>query len=101
MRNYVLAIPLLFSVLTAEVFSVTEQDTIDLSLSQSKDISFQVSVEMSQDALLRGNVQIMSPETASIELILFHEDDYRRWKGTGEDAAPDSDHFYLRALCTQ
>lgn len=84
MKIFVLAVPILFSILTAEVFSLIEQDTIDLPLSQYKDINFQVGEEMSQDALLRGNVQI-SPETASIELILFHEDDYCRLKGAGED----------------
>ncbi len=84
MKVFILAVLFLFNIMTAEVFSLIEQDTFDLSFSQYKDINFQVTEEMSQDALLRGNVQIF-PRTASIELILFHEDDYRRWKGTGED----------------
>lgn len=81
-------------------FTLLQRDTLEIPVAQYRSVNFEVPVEMSTDAMLSGNI-IVSPDTASVELILLHIDDYLRWRenagnvDTLDYASLGSDHFQL------
>ena len=78
-----LAIPLLFQLLNAGSITLLKQETMEIPVAQYRTVRFALPPHLSDSTRLRGIVSI-SPDTASIELILLHIDDYMRWRcGTG------------------
>jgi hypothetical protein len=73
---------LIASLLPAGSISLLEDDTLDVSVAQYRTVRFEVPTDMAQDARLIGNLAV-SPDTSSVELILFHTDDYERWSLNG------------------
>ncbi len=71
-------------------------DTLEIPVAQYRTVRFEVRTEQSTDASLMGHVRI-SPDTASLEMILFHIDDYQRWSSSGSplDSEPVDTLAYL------
>ena len=59
--------------------SFLHQETIDIPVAQYRTVNFALPPHLSDSASLYGTVSII-PDTASIELILLHIDDYFRWR---------------------
>mgnify|MGYP006280358935 CR=1 FL=1 len=73
--------------LSAASFTLLEDDTLDIAVAQFRTVRFEVAEEMSLDASLTGTLDI-TPDTASVEMILLHIDDYQRW--TEEQSGVDT-----------
>jgi hypothetical protein len=67
-------------------------DTLDISVGQYRYVSFRVQPAQTDSACIRGSISV-SPDTAGIEILLFHIDDFIRWRRSGADT--DS-LFYAR-----
>jgi len=78
MKIFILVIPILFHPLHAGSMALLRQETMEIPLARYRAIGFDLPEYKSDSACLRGTVRIL-PDTASIELILFHVDDYLRW----------------------
>jgi hypothetical protein len=79
MKILMLAIPLVVGLLDAGSISLLRQETMEIPVAQYRTVRFAVPPHLSDSASLQGIVSI-SPDTASIELILLHIDDYTRWR---------------------
>jgi hypothetical protein len=66
--------------------------TLDISVGQYRYVSFRVQQAQADSAFILGTVSI-TPDTASLEILLFHIDDFIRWRRSGTDT--DS-LFYAR-----
>lgn len=77
-KNLFLIAALAACPLTAARFTLLEGDTLDIPLARYRTVRFEVAEEMSLETSLTGSLDI-TPDTASVELILLHMDDYQRW----------------------
>jgi hypothetical protein len=59
-------------------------DTLDISVGQYRYVSFRVQPSQADSAFISGSVSI-TPDTASLEILLFHIDDFIRWRRSGAD----------------
>jgi len=83
MKILMLVLPLVIGLLNAGSISLLAQETMDIPVAQYRTVRFVLPPHLSESASLHGVVSI-SPDTASVELILLHIDDYMRWRsGTG------------------
>ncbi len=73
------AIPLFVHLLNAGSITLLRQETMEIPVAQYRTLRFVLPEHLSDSASLQGIVSI-SPDTASIELILLHIDDYIRWR---------------------
>ena len=80
MKNLMFAIPLFVHLLNAGSITLLEHEAMEIPVAQYRTVRFALPPNLSESASLQGFVSI-SPDTASIELILFHIDDYMRWRG--------------------
>ncbi len=63
--------------------SLLKQETMEIPVARYRAVRFAIPPHLSDSASLQGEL-IISPDTARIELILLHIDDYTRWRtGTG------------------
>ncbi|MEN8209639.1 MAG: hypothetical protein ABFR50_10360 [Candidatus Fermentibacteria bacterium] len=74
-----LVLTLVTGLLNAGSNSLLMQETIEIPVAQYRTVRFSVPLHLSDSASLQGIISI-SPDTASIELILLHIDDYVRWR---------------------
>jgi hypothetical protein len=79
MKIFVLAIPIVFHLLNAGSMTLLRQETMEIPIARYRAISFVLPEYKSENARIHGTLQII-PDTASVELILLHEDDYLRWR---------------------
>ena len=75
------AIPLVVQLLSAGSISLLNQEQMEIPVAQYRTVRFALPPHLSERASLRGIINI-TPDTASIELILLHIDDYMRWRGS-------------------
>ncbi|MCD4776529.1 MAG: hypothetical protein K8S15_10845 [Candidatus Aegiribacteria sp.] len=83
MRYFVLAIPLTFNSLYAGSLALLRQESLEIPVARYRTVNFVLPEHKSDSASLIGTVQIF-PDTASVELILLHVDDYLRWRNNVE-----------------
>ena len=76
-----LTIPFVIGLLNAGSITLLKQEAIDIPVAQYRAVRFALPEHLSDSASLRGIISI-SPDTASIELILLHIDDYIRWRSS-------------------
>ena len=81
MKILMLTIPLVIGLLNAGSITLLKQEAIDIPVAQYRAVRFALPEHLSDSASLRGIISI-SPDTASIELILLHIDDYIRWRSS-------------------
>ncbi|MCK4806036.1 MAG: hypothetical protein KAT09_00245 [Candidatus Aegiribacteria sp.] len=74
-----LAIPLVVHLLSAGSITLLWQETMEIPVAKYRTVRFTLPEHLSDSASLHGNISI-SPDTASVELILLHIDDYLRWR---------------------
>ncbi|MBD3278374.1 MAG: hypothetical protein GF388_08745 [Candidatus Aegiribacteria sp.] len=80
---------LLFLPVTAHLLfggsmDLLQRELMELPVAQYRTVQFSVPEYQAEDAVLLGDLEI-SPDTASLELILVHIDDYMRWeRGAGQ-----------------
>lgn len=79
MRIFILSIPLMFHLLHAGSLVLLQQESLEIPIARYRTVRFALQEYQSDSASLNGTVQIY-PDTASVELILFHIDDYLRWR---------------------
>lgn len=87
MKNLLVVMLIAACPLTAARFTLLEGDTLEIPVARYRTVRFEVAEEMSVDASLAGSLEI-SPDTALVEMILLHIDDYQRW--TEEQARVDT-----------
>ncbi|NOQ21193.1 MAG: hypothetical protein GQ565_00910 [Candidatus Aegiribacteria sp.] len=75
-----IAIALMVHLLNAGSITLLKRETMDIPVARYRTVRFALPEHLSDSASLRGIISI-SPDTASIELILLHIDDYMRWRG--------------------
>jgi hypothetical protein len=59
-------------------------DTLDISVGQYRYVSFRIQPAQTDSAFIRGSLSI-TPDTAGLELLLFHVDDFVRWRRSGAE----------------
>jgi hypothetical protein len=64
--------------LVAGSFVLLEGDTLDLDVGRFRGVNFTLQEYESDGAELAGSLCI-SPDTATVELLLMHQDDFSRW----------------------
>jgi hypothetical protein len=64
--------------LGAGSFVLLPEDTLDLNVGSFRGVSFSLQEHEAVDAEMTGSLSI-SPDTASVELLVMHQDDYVRW----------------------
>lgn len=79
MKGFLLVIPVFVHLLNAGSITLLKQETMEIPVAQYRTVRFVLPQHLSDSASLQGTVSI-SPDTASIELILLHIDDYMRWR---------------------
>lgn len=87
MKNLLVVMLIAACPLTAARFTLLEGDSLDIPVARYRTVRFEVAEEMSLEASLTGSLDI-TPDTASVEMILLHIDDYQRW--TEEQAGVDT-----------
>jgi len=65
--------------LAAGNLALLRQETMDIPVARYRTVRFVLPPHLSDSASLYGTVSI-KPDTASVELILLHIDDYLRWR---------------------
>ncbi len=64
-------------------------DTLDISVGQYRYVSFRVQPAQTDSAVIRGSIRV-NPDTTALEIMLFHVDDFIRWR----NLAADTDTLY-------
>lgn len=59
-------------------------DTLEIPVGAYRYIGFRINPDQAEEATIFCVLAII-PDTSEIELILFHQDDFYRWSGSGED----------------
>jgi hypothetical protein len=59
-------------------------DTLDISVGQYRYVSFRVQPAQADSTVIRGSITTR-PDTAALEVLLFHVDDFIRWRSHGTD----------------
>ncbi len=84
MKKFILAIPIIACTLSAGNLSLLKQETVEIPVAHYRTVMFSLPAHQSEQANIAGSISIQ-PDTASIELILLHIDDYMRWRSHGGD----------------
>lgn len=79
MKILMVAILLVVHLLSAGSITLLRQEAMGIPVAKYRTVRFALPEHLSDSASLYGNLSI-SPDTASIELILLHIDDYQRWR---------------------
>lgn len=79
MKILMFAIPLVAHMLNAGSLTMLMQETMEVPVAQYRVVRFVLPEHLSDSASLQGYLYI-TPDSASVELILLHIDDYMRWK---------------------
>ena len=79
MKIAMTAVLLIAGLLNAGSIALLKQETMEIPVARYRAVRFVIPTHLSDSASLRGDV-IISPDTARIELILLHIDDYMRWR---------------------
>lgn len=79
MKTFILALALMVHLLHAGSLTLLRQENMQIPVAGYRTVRFVLQEYQSNDASLRGDITV-SPDTASIELILLHIDDYMRWR---------------------
>jgi len=64
--------------LMAGGFTLFEGDTLDLDVGRFRGVNFTLQEYEADGAALTGSL-LISPDTATVELLLMHQDDFSRW----------------------
>jgi hypothetical protein len=81
MKSFIPIIAIVTQALLAGDISLLQQETIEIPVAQYRTVRFALPEYQSLGASLRGTVNIY-PDTASVEFILLHIDDYLRWRSS-------------------
>ena len=79
MKSFILVIPLAAHLLLAGSITLLQQETMEIPVVHYRTVRFVLPPHLSESASLHGFISI-NPDTASVELILLHMDDYQRWR---------------------
>ncbi len=79
MKILMLVIPLVAHLLNAGSITLLRQEATEIPVASYRTVRFVLPEHQSDSASLHGNVSI-NPDTACVELILLHIDDYLRWR---------------------
>ncbi|MBN2586346.1 MAG: hypothetical protein JXA64_03940 [Candidatus Fermentibacteraceae bacterium] len=82
MKTLPIVLVVLSGLLESAEYTLLESDTLEIPVSQYRAVRFEVAPEMSEEAGLSGSL-LIDPDTASVEMILLHIDDYLRWSEEG------------------
>lgn len=61
-------------------FVLLEEDSLEIGVGSYRAVHFALQEHEAVGAVLTGEM-VLSPDTASVELLLLHQDDYARWVG--------------------
>ena len=64
--------------------SLIEKENMHISVGQYRAIRFALQEYQADSARLTGSMQVI-PDSSTVELLLFHVDDYLRWRNSGTD----------------
>lgn len=84
MKSFPVIILFLVSLLYGGSMSLVETEDIHISVGQYISVRFALQEYQADSSRLSGSIQVI-PDTSSVELLLFHVDDYLRWKNSGVD----------------
>lgn len=62
--------------------SLIEKEDLHISVGQYRSVRFALQEYQADSARLSGSIKVF-PDTSSVELLLFHTDDYMRWRNNG------------------
>ncbi len=79
MKILMVTILLAAYLLNAGDLTLLRQETMEVPVAQYRAVRFALPEHLSDSASLKGHVCI-TPDSASVELILLHIDDYMRWR---------------------
>lgn len=88
MRTSLLLAVSLISIALAGAFDLS-RDTLDIPVGRYRWIGFTVDIAQQEDTRIEGTIRVL-PDSASVELLLMHRDDFARWTSGG----PDVDTLY-------
>jgi hypothetical protein len=91
MKTLLIVVAAFSGLLESAGYTLMESDTLEIPVAQYRTVRFEVTPEMSEEAGLAGSL-LIDPDTASVEIILFHIDDYLRWS---EDVGPVDTLAYI------
>lgn len=78
MKTFPIIMLIVASVLYGGRISLIEREDLHISVGQYRSIRFVLQEYQADSARLSGTIMIL-PDTSSVELLLFHTDDYMRW----------------------
>lgn len=83
-KTLMLLLPAAAHLLFCGTIDLLQRESMELPVAQYRTVQFSVPEYQAEDAVLLGDLEV-SPDTASLELILVHIDDYMRWeRGAGQ-----------------
>jgi hypothetical protein len=82
MKTTFIALTVFSALLRGGTMTLLDSDTLEIPVAQYRTVRFEVPVDMSHEASIAGSL-LTTPDTASVEMILLHMDDYLRWSGDG------------------
>jgi len=83
MKSFIPVILLVVQLLQAGSLTLLQGETLDIPLTGYRSVRFAVPQHQSDGASLSGTI-LITPDTASVEMILLHIDDYLRWRANSE-----------------
>ena len=84
MKTFPIIVLLMISLLSGGSISLIETENLNISVGQYRSVSFALQEYQADSARLSGSIHII-PDTSSVKLLLFHIDDYLRWRNNGVD----------------
>lgn len=96
MKSFILVIPIVAQMLFAGSANLLQRETMEIPVAQYIAVRFVLPEHQADSASLHGVINI-SPDSASIELILLHIDDYMRWRS---GSAGEVDTLGCRSVST-
>ncbi|MCK4505045.1 MAG: hypothetical protein KAW14_05475 [Candidatus Aegiribacteria sp.] len=78
MKTFPIIILLAVSILYGGSMSLIETEDLYISVGQYRSVRFVLQEYQADSARLSGSIKVF-PDTSSVELLLFHTDDYMRW----------------------
>ncbi|MCD4847554.1 MAG: hypothetical protein K8R76_05125 [Candidatus Aegiribacteria sp.] len=79
MKTFPIIILLAVSILYGGHFSLIETEDLHISVGQYRSVRFALQEYQADSSRLSVSIDIL-PDTSSVELLLFHTDDYMRWR---------------------
>lgn len=84
MKTFPIIILLAVSILLGGRISLIETEALGISVGQYRSVMFALQEYQADSARLCGSIEVF-PDTSSVELLLFHTDDYMRWRNSSVD----------------